>query len=289
MQFKVTKNSCLISYLKEIFSPAISMTTIRSWLQNGLVQIDGKTTFHSSFELKKDQNIFIFPRPKKIIGSIKIFYEDSYFIVIEKPTGLLSVPTDHRKNTDVLHILRKNGYFSAFPVHRLDRETSGVMLFAKNKASQLLFKKMFETHDIIRKYYAIVEGQMKETSGIWENYLKETPNFSMKVCSSDEGVLAITHFEVMKQFKYHCFVTFFLQTGKKHQIRVQSAFRNHCVAGDKKYGAQTNPIKRLSLHASFIGFSHPVTGKAMRFSSPLPLEFQKLGAYDDYREKQPFK
>jgi 23S rRNA pseudouridine1911/1915/1917 synthase len=153
-------------------------------------------------------------------------------------------------------------------VHRLDQGTSGVMLFVYNEKAQGHMKKQFEEHSIVRIYLGLIEGNLPSPSGTWESNLREDDAYFVR--SSPHGEKAITHYEVVAKRKKSSLVRFALETGKKNQIRVHTSEAGHPIVGDKKYGAKTNPYKRLCLHAHFLSFEHPATGKRLAFTSPLP-------------------
>ena len=151
------------------------------------------------------------------------------------------------------------------------------MLFALSEKAYEILKKTFEEHDIVREYTAIVEGHLPDAQGVWESYLYEDENYVVRETSDlTRGRLAITHYEVLQTNKFYSLVKFTLETGRKNQIRVQCKAAGHSIVGDLKYGAVRNPIRRLCLHARWLAFKHPITGKEMQFESPLPKEFKKL-------------
>jgi 23S rRNA pseudouridine1911/1915/1917 synthase len=162
-----------------------------------------------------------------------------------------------------------------FIVHRLDRETSGLMVFARTETAQQILQAKWDT--VEKKYRAVVEGAPPQDTGVLESHLDESDRF--KVWSTHEGPntrRAVTHYRVEKKGKETSLVELTLETGRRHQIRVQLADAGCPIVGDKKYGAQTNPIKRVALHASSLRFPHPVSGEALRFLSPLPGELGRI-------------
>ena len=207
-----------------------------------------------------------------------ILYEDDDLVVVEKPSGLLSVSAAFEKE-ETAHALLKVHFYprKVYIVHRLDQDTSGVMLFALNEVSCEKLKAQFEAHAIERAYTAIVEGHVDKLSGTWESYQFEDKQY--KVHETDEagkGRLAITHFKTLAATKRYSLLQFRLETGRKNQIRVHCAAADHPIAGDKKYGAKTNPLKRLSLHAHLLAFQHPISRKKMHFEAPPPEPFSRL-------------
>jgi RluA family pseudouridine synthase len=262
--------------------PDSSRRSLQTWFENGRFRLEGKPLRRGDTALAEGQVIQVketFKAPK--VPGLKILYEDRHIIVIDKPTGLLSVPLDEGSTKrHALGLLREHcDTDQIFAVHRIDRETSGILLFARGKVSEEKFDVLFETHDIFREYYAIVEGQMKELQGSWESKLIELPSFH--VIDSPEGKDAITHFKVIRRSTKYTYLKLQLETGRKHQIRVQCQMAGHPVVGDQRYGSVENPLKRLCLHACTLGFKHPFTGKSVKFTSPLPGIFQALGGSKD--------
>lgn len=278
MKHTIPDNSSLLDALIGFF-PNSSKNTLRSWIKEGRVQIEGKVIKNPQFPVLEGQQLTIGSRRKFIENNIQVVYEDSDIIVIDKPSGLLSVSTAFEKE-ETAHRLLKVHYHprKILVVHRLDQETSGIMLFAFNEQACQNLKKTFELHHIDRGYAAIVEGQMQSTSGTWESYLYEDANYVVHVTDDpNRGEKAVTHYETIAASKRYSWLNLRLETGKKNQIRVHcQELAGHPVAGDKKYGAQTNPIRRLCLHAYLLSFHHPITNKLMLFESPIPEEFYKI-------------
>ena len=215
---------------------------------------------------------------------LEIVYEDQWLIVVDKPSGLLSMSTGKKGDVTAYSIL--NGYCRVFIVHRLDRDTSGLLVFAKDQDTKLALQENWDEAVQERKYLATLEGNIEDEEGWIESWLYESPK-SMKVHSFAlrEGdtperpprkgwQFASTHCITLKRFSIegqaYTNVEFELETGRKNQIRSHSEWIGHPIAGDKKYGAQTNPFGRLALHAHRLSFIHPWTGKVMKFTSPLP-------------------
>ena len=212
------------------------------------------------------------------IRGIKIYYEDKHIVVIEKPTGLLSVATDFEME-ETAHAILKNHCRPkrVFIVHRLDQDASGVMLFALSEEARDALKLVFEAHDIQRNYAAVVEGSFDLSNGKWESYVYEDANYV--VHSSQDptrGKLAVTHYKVKHASRKYTWLDLTLETGRKNQIRVHCKDAGHPIVGDKKYGAVSNPVKRLCLHAHVLAFDHPVTHQKMHFESPVPESFKQL-------------
>ncbi len=279
MKLQLSENLPLLECLA-ILAPESSKTTLRSWLKEGRVSVDGVVEKIGSKLIKKNQIVTVGAKAAPTIDGISILYEDSHLIVINKPAGLLSVSANFEKGKTA-HAILKNHFRprKIYVVHRLDQGTSGVMLFAFSEKAYEKLKKTFEEHDIIREYIAILEGHLPENAGIWESFLYEDDNYVVhETLDSEKGSLAITNYEVITRNKLYTWVKFRLETGKKNQIRVQCKAAGHPVVGDLKYGAVRNPLRRLCLHAKRLVFKHPITGKDLQFETPLPEEFNKLYA-----------
>lgn len=277
MEYTAPQDMPLLEALRHLY-PDSSRRTLQTWLKNRRFRLDGQLVTQENTPLLKGQVLVsqeTFKAPK--VPGLNILYEDRCMIVIDKPTGLLSVPLDESQNKKhALGLLREHFETDQiFAVHRIDRETSGILLFARGKESERKFDLLFENHDITREYYAIVEGRLQEEEGVWESRLLELP--SLHVIESPEGKEAITHFQVIRRSRKYTYLKLQLETGRKHQIRVHCQMAGHPVVGDHRYGAVENPLKRLCLHACTLGFKHPFTNKPVTFSSPLPGIFQALG------------
>lgn len=277
MEYLVPNDMTVAEALHQLY-PDSSRRTLQTWLKNGRFRLDGERINREDIPMTKGQTLSAketFKAPK--VPGLKILYEDRHFIVIDKPVGLLSVPLDDgQSKRSALSLLKEHsGTDQIFAVHWIDRETSGILLFARGKESEERFDVLFENHDILREYYAIVEGRLKENQGTWESNLLELP--SLHVIDSPEGKNATTHYKVIRRSAKYTYLKLRLETGRKHQIRVQCQMAGHPVVGDQRYGAIENPLKRLCLHACTLGFKHPFIQKDVKFSSPLPGIFQALG------------
>lgn len=259
-------------------SPQSSKNTLRSWIKEGRVQINEVTVKNPSVMVLKDQHVTVGQRKKIVRLGMPLLYEDQDLVIIDKPTGLLSVATAFEKG-ETVHALLKAHYHprKVFVVHRLDQDTSGVMVFALNQEACNRLKDLFEVHNIERSYTAIVEGQLKVPHGTWKSYQYEDSQYMVHETEDEtRGRLAITHFQTCASSKRYTWLELKLETGRKNQIRVHCQSAGHSVVGDKKYGAQSNPLKRLCLHAHLLAFQHPFSKKKLSFESPVPKEFYQL-------------
>lgn len=261
-----------------LISPNSSKTTLRSWLKEDRVTVDGRRQKLAHFMVNPGQEVAVGVRPKLVEGKLRIVYEDSDIVVVDKPVNLLSVATAFEKKETVFALLKeKYRNRKVYVVHRLDEDTSGIMMFAFSEEAFHKLKELFEKHDIERSYCAVVEGSPSPASGTWQCYLYEDENYFVHPTQDPEkGKLAITHYKVQKTNKHYSLINVKLETGRKNQIRVHCQMVGHPVVGDLKYGANGNPLKRLCLHAYLLGFVHPITKKPMRFESPIPEGFQNL-------------
>ena len=212
---------------------------------------------------------------------MKIVYEDRYLVVVEKNIGILSMAAGH-KSLNVKSVL--DDYFrkskqrcTAHVVHRLDRDTSGLMVYAKDMETEQVLEQNW--HEIVydRRYVAVVSGEMEEDGGTIANWLKDNAayvTFSSPV--DNGGKYAVTHFHTLARTTEHSLVEFSLETGRKNQIRVHCADMGHPVCGDIKYGNGDDPIHRLCLHAYILCFYHPVTNERMEFQTLIPAQFRAL-------------
>lgn len=267
MEWKATESETVMQALQRQF-PASSKNTIKSWIEKGRISINKKIVRRGNVAVWHNQTITFGSTVKFADDNVKVLYQDDSIIVIEKPAGLLSVATSsqsaHTAYASVKNLLQK----PIFPVHRLDRETSGIMMFALTGQARNRLKILFAQHDIKREYIALVEGKLQPISGFWSSCLLESR--ALKVYSAKEGKHAVTHYHVEKYHGNISKVCFRLETGRKNQIRVHASEAGHPIVGDFKYGAKNSSKKRLCLHARLLGFCHPLTGKEMVFTSVAP-------------------
>ena len=212
---------------------------------------------------------------------LKILYEDENFIAADKPAGLLSVMDASKEETMyqiVSHYVKsKNRKQKIFVLHRLDRETSGVLLFSKNEKLKYQLQADWNSYVKTRSYIAIIEGTIKQEEGTITSYLTESKNYYVhSTKQGKDAKLAITHYKKIKEEKGYTWLNVTLETGRKNQIRVHMKELGHPIAGDKKYGAKTNPFKRLALHANLLEFTLPKQEKKIRIESPLPNSLKRL-------------
>lgn len=283
MRKTVGQPTTLIEILEQLV-PGSSRTTLRQMLQSDRVRVDGQLEKNAKTPLAPGQVVEIAARatPRILPPELSIVFEDDWLLVVDKAEGLLTVATKHEREKTAQAYL--NSYLAArgsreriHVVHRIDRDTSGVLVFAKSFEVREALKETFAAHDIERMYVAIVEGTVKEDRGTIRSYLREDETYTVRSVQSDKNAkLAITHFETIRRGRRYSYLHVTLETGRKNQIRVHMTEQGHPVIGDERYGATSDPIKRLGLHAHVLGFEHPVTRKPLRFTSPVPRAFATL-------------
>ena len=286
MKFKVTEKSELMKFLIDNLSKQ-SKNNIKTLLSKEQVGVNGKIERQFNLILSPGDEVTINwnkNRNDKTPKGIKILFEDNDIVVIEKEEGLLSISTDKKSNERTAYKLlmdymkSKDKKERIFIVHRLDKDTSGVMIFAKSEKIKTELQENWDTLVLEREYAVIVEGVVKEKKGQIKSYLKDNKAFVTYSVKDDKngGKLAITNYKVEKVKGKYTYLKASLETGRKNQIRVHMSDMGHPVVGDKKYGAQTNILKRLGLHAHTLKIKHPVTNKEMSFVSPTPKEFARI-------------
>lgn len=262
-----------------------SRSKIKATLQGKGIKVDGKVVTQFDYPLQPGMKVSVSKtkRNNDILKSryVKIVYEDRYLVVVEKNIGILSMAAGGR-SLNVKAVL--DDYFrktrqrcTAHVVHRLDRDTSGLMIYAKDIETEQILEHNW--HDIVydRRYVAVVSGEMEEDGGTIANWLKDNKAYITYSSPVDNGgKYAITHFHTLARTTEHSLVEYSLETGRKNQIRVHSADMGHPVCGDVKYGNGDDPIHRLCLHAYVLCFWHPVTRERMEFETMIPAQFRRL-------------
>jgi len=217
-----------------------------------------------------------------VTSQIPIVFEDDAVIVVDKPAGLLTMATESERARTAYALLRaylnnKKRPEKLFIVHRLDREASGLLVFAKTIEAKERLQDQFKDHTAGRRYVAVVEGRVQADEFSIRTYLAENTAFQVySTTNKKTGKLAVTHVRVLKRRPKTTLLDVRLETGRKHQIRVHLAGRGHPIVGDKTYGSPSNPIRRMALHGAQLAFKHPVTGKPISFEAPYPRTFDKL-------------
>lgn len=278
MEITVKDGAPLLEYLYSALAPQ-SRTSVKSLLTHSRISVNGRTVTAYDHQLKPGDRIEVNANRKATFEdrNLKIVYEDKWLIVADKRNGLPTISTGKEKEVTAYSILfsymaSKIQDGRVFIVHRLDRDTSGLLVFAKDEQTKLMLQENWNRSVVERKYTGICEGNFNKEEGTVVSWLKENPK-SLKMSSSpvdNGGQKAVTHFRVLEQKNGFALLEIELETGRKNQIRVQLASIGHPIAGDRKYGAMTNPAGRLALHATTLSFRHPHTGRILTFTSPLP-------------------
>ena len=275
-KYQVKNDVLLMDFLLNYYSKK----NVKNLLKYKLVMVNENIISQFDFPLKKE-DIVIVNKKEDNKHNLEIIYEDKELIVINKPSGLLSISGGNEKENTAYHLVSeylksKNKKAKVFVVHRLDKDTSGVLMFAKNEEIKNKLQNNWNKIVYKRGYLAIIEGKLNKKSGTIKNYLDESKTQMVYITNNKKGKLAITNYQVLKETRYNSLVEIFLDTGRKNQIRVHMQSLGHSIVGDKKYGATTNPIKRMGLHSHIFAFVHPDTKKKMIFEAKLPEEFKKM-------------
>ena len=326
-KFTVEHDAPLLKYLFELF-PAQSRTGVKNMLSKGQVLVNGKSCTAFDQPLSKGDSLTVLSKGVSIAratrndareevekAGVKILFEDAYYLVVDKPSGMLSISTAHGSAAKSGHrektlyallnayvkvnarMQRKEDLLSGvnpdrstakvWIVHRIDKGTSGALVFAKSERAKDILQSKWKDLVLERTYLAFLEGKVEKKAGAVQSWLVENPK-SLKMNSFQEevrdGQLAITHYKVLGYYHRgrnpYTQVEFTLETGRKNQIRVHAQDMGHPIAGDDKYGADTDPIRRLALHAATLVFRHPFTNKTVRIKSPLPEPFNRFEPLD---------
>lgn len=265
--------------------PQRKRTNVKELLKHNQVKVNDEVVTQFDTPLTAADTVYVnltreFPRFYN--RRLKIVYEDDDIIVANKGYGLLSMGNDKVKEGTAYSILKDylkwvDPRQKIFIVHRLDRDTSGLMMFAKNVESKEAMQHNWNNMVLNRTYVAVVEGNVEEDEGTIKTYLAENSKYEVYVTENpEEGQLAITRYKVLKRKNGYTLMELELDTGRKNQIRVHMKHIGHPIAGDRRYGAKSSPIHRLALHARTLRFAHPTTRREMDFSTPIPASFLKM-------------
>ncbi len=279
----VNEKNTLLPFLLELLKEQ-SRSSVKALLMHGQISVNGKSTTQFDTPLEPGDEVFIsYDRSRKVAFNnplLNIIWEDDFLIVVNKREGLLSVSTQKVRERTAYHILsdylkRSDPRNKLFVLHRLDRDTSGLMMFAKTRAVQEQMQSNWNEMITERAYVAVVEGRPEQNSGLVNTQLKENAQARVYVVS-EGGKDAITRYKVLKSNGKYSLLELSLETGRKNQIRAQMEYIGHPIAGDFKYGAETSPAGRVMLHAQKLYFIHPETGEEMRFDTRIPDAFKSI-------------
>jgi len=287
VKITIESEQSLIEALSKSF-PNSSKNKIRKMLTEGRISVNGEIEHKAKRPLKESDIVEILdktisreltPPPKQKPTNLNIIFEDEDILLVEKPAGLLSIATN-KMEPDTLHsrcvdyVKSKDPSNWCFIVHRLDRETSGIMLLAYSKNNKEYLQEQFAERSVYRTYYALVEGQLPSKKGTEVEWLLEDKNLRVKKVNPKTKMSkqAITHWEVMKENQETSLVRIMIDTGRRHQIRMAMKSLETPVVGDSLHGAETDPLGRICLHASSLEFLHPRTDEPVRFETRVPFD-----------------
>lgn len=280
MKLIVKKEDELLNYLYENLD--MSKKKIKSYLTHGSIYVNNTKTTKYDYYLNKGMVITIDTQSKNSKDLVfDILYEDDYIIVVNKPSGLLTISTLKEKEKTLYHFVSeylksKNKFNKVFVVHRLDKDTSGIVLFAKDEKTKDKLQKDWNNLVKIREYTAVVKGNMDKKNDRLVNKLLETKTNLVYITKKEEGKEAITNYKVIKENSYFSLLSINIETGRKNQIRVQLANINHPILGDVKYGEKDKKYNRLYLHANRLKLFYPILKKEITFETKIPGEFKKV-------------
>ena len=287
MNYCVEDELILLAALELIY-PQSTKTKLRKMLTEGRVLVDGEPVYKAKKLLAKGNLVSVInrseamiksppPEARKQFSKLKIIFEDEYILVVDKPAGLLSVATEklekdtlHSRCVD--HVKRQSERAWCHIVHRLDRDTSGVMVFAKNRETKEHLQTQFAERDVKRLYHALVEGRPEQNDGTDSSWLIEDKHLHVKrVKSTFKGAKqSITHWRLEDQDEFVSLIEVIIETGRRHQIRMAMQLIGCPIVGDTIHGAKTNPLNRICLHATTLGFSHPSSNEFTQYDSIVP-------------------
>ncbi len=279
MKLVVNKDSELLEYLYEHLD--MPKKRVKQYLVHGAVYVNEDRVTQYNYPLVAGMKIMIDTNSKNSRNlPFSIIFEDDHLLVVNKPSGLLTIATEKEKERTLYHIVRdyvvsKNPHGRIFIVHRLDRDTSGIVLFAKDEKTKNQLQENWNDYVSLREYTAIVTGHPKEESGQIVQYLKETKTNLVYVSPREDGKKAITNYSVLKTSDKYSMLKVTIETGRRNQIRVAFASKKMPILGDKKYGEKSK-VNRLYLHANRLKIYYPVIKKDILFETSIPTEFKKM-------------
>lgn len=282
IKFQVKKEETLINFLREKINNK-SKNNIKTMIVNNQIYVNDKIQNKIMYNLNKNDIVEV--KKYRSINkehNLNIIYEDDNLIVVDKPYGLLSISTDKEKEYTMYHMVskyvkQKNKSNKIFIVHRLDKDTSGIILFAKNEKIKKMLQENWNEKVIERYYYAVVHGNIPKGNYQIKSYLKENNNFIVHSTDNKHiGKFAITNYSVIKNNNKYSLLDIDIKTGRKNQIRVHLSENKHPIVGDKKYGKDDKHYKRLYLHAYKLKIINPKTNEVLEFKTNMPLEFKKI-------------
>lgn len=286
-RIRVKARTTLEQVLRERM-PDASRRTLKQLVENERIRIGNAIVRRLDVEIDSGSIVEIAPRgprpePRRPLPpGVNVLFEDDAILVVEKPAGLLTIATEREKRRTLYaalrnHVKASDPRFKIFIVHRLDRDTSGLLVFAKTAEAKERLQADFARRAVDRTYQAVVEGAVAKDEAVLRSFLYESSAHKVHVSKTPkQGAEAVTRYRVLKRGRSRTLVDVELVTGRKAQIRVQFSEVGHPVVGDRTYGAGSDPIGRMALHAARLTFNHPVTGRRLDFRSRLPKSFTQL-------------
>jgi len=282
----VSEPQPLLAFLFQAM-PEVKRTNVKQWLKFGAIRVNEQVVTRHNQQLQPGDLITIHPTKAPpttpdLPQGVQVLYEDADILVIHKPSYLLTISTEKETDRTAYHAMTgyvrdraRTGMARIWIVHRLDRETSGVLIFAKSEEAKETLQSDWATSE--KSYLALVEGKPPAQSGTLRTHLDESQPHRVFARGPGEGTReAVTHYRVLRQGMGRTLVEVTLETGRRHQIRVQLSQVGCPIVGDEKYGAKSNPARRMALHAAVLKLNHPRTGEPMVFESPFPPELLRL-------------
>lgn len=279
MKIIVKKDGELLDYLYNNLD--MPKKKIKQYLTHGSIYVNNNRVKQYNYKVVKGMNIMIDTNNKGSELPFQIVFEDDHIIVVNKPSGLLTIATNKEKERTLYHIVReylisKDKGARVFIVHRLDKDTSGIVVLAKDLKTKNMLQENWNEYVSLREYVCVVHGKLKKTEDSVTQYLLETKTNLVYVSRNNEGKEAITNYKVIKSNDNYSMVDVKIDTGRKNQIRVLFSSLNNPIVGDKKYGLKNDKENRLYLHANRLKLYYPVLKKDILFEVNTPNEFKKI-------------
>lgn len=280
MKLIVEKNGELLDYLYQKLD--MPKKRIKQYLIHGSIYVNNNKTTQYNYPLVSGMNIVIDTNTKeKKDLPFDILFEDSHIIVVNKPSGLLTIATEKEKERTLYHMVREylvhqNPHSKVFIVHRLDKDTSGIVVFAKDEKTKNQLQENWNEFVSLREYTAVVHGTLKKKEDCIIQHLKETKTNLVYLSKDKDAKEAITNYQVIKENEKYSMVSIKIETGRKNQIRVAFSSMKNPIVGDKKYGEKSEKESRLYLHANRLKMYYPELKKELLFETPIPTEFKKI-------------